>query len=69
MLAIGLLGVAVVGYLFGPVGRLERLAAFAVSLLLMLALPLTDEAGFALALILVGQHWWRMRPPPMPAAS
>ncbi len=69
VLAIGLLGVAVVGYLLGPVGRLERLAAFAISILLMLALPWTDELGFALALLLVGQHWWRLRQPPMAAAS
>ena len=35
---------------------------------LMLALPLTDEAGFVLALVLVGQHWWRMRRRPMAGA-
>ncbi len=60
-LAIGLLGVAVVGYLFGRVGLVERLAASAAAILLMLALPLTDEAGFALAVVLIGQHWWRTR--------
>jgi len=60
-LAIGLLGVAVVGYLLGPARLVERLAAFGTAILLMLALPLTDEIGFVLAAALVGQHWWRMR--------
>jgi TRAP transporter 4TM/12TM fusion protein len=69
VLAIGLLGVAVVGYLFGPANRFERAAAFAGSLLQMLALPLTDELGFALAAVLIGQHWWRMRTPPMAPAA
>jgi hypothetical protein len=27
--------------------------------LLILALPWTDPAGFALAAILLAQHWWR----------
>ena len=69
VLAIGLLGVSVVGYLFGPANWLERIAAFAISILLMLALPLTDEAGFVLAIALIGQHWWRMRRPALGAAS
>ena len=64
VLAIGLLGVAVVGYLVGTANWFERLAACAVSILLMLALPWTDELGFALAVVLVGQHWWRLRSPP-----
>jgi len=63
VLAIGLWGVAVVGYLFRPTNLLERLAAFGIGVLLVLALPWTDEAGFALALMLVGQHWWRSRGP------
>jgi TRAP-type uncharacterized transport system fused permease subunit len=61
VLAIGLWGVAVVGYLFAPANWLERIAAFAGGVLLMLALPLTDEAGFALAAVLIGQHLWRAR--------
>jgi TRAP transporter 4TM/12TM fusion protein len=62
-LAIALWGVAVVGYLFGPANIFERLASFAVGVLLMLALPWTDEAGFLLAALLIGQHWWRTRRP------
>ena len=69
VLAIGLLGVAVVGYLVGSANWFERLAAFGVSVLLMLALPLTDELGFAAAAVLVGQHWWRMRTPPLAPAD
>ena len=61
VLAIGLWGVAVVGYLVAPANPIERLAAFLTGVLLMLALPLTDEAGFALAAVLIGQHWWRAR--------
>jgi TRAP transporter 4TM/12TM fusion protein len=68
-LAIGLWGVAVVGYLFAPANVLERLACFGVGVLLMLALPWTDEAGFLLAALLIGQHWWRARQPRLDAVS
>ena len=67
-LAIGLWGVAVVGYLFAPASILERIACFAVGVLLMLALPWTDEGGFLLATLLIGQHWWRGRRRQRPAA-
>jgi hypothetical protein len=39
----------------------ERALAFAASLLLILALPLTDQAGFALTFLFVVQHEWRRR--------
>lgn len=68
MVAIGLLGVAVVGHFIGPVGRLERLAAFGISILLMLALNWTDQIGFALAALFVWQQWWRHRSPPLAPA-
>jgi len=35
---------------------------------LVLALPLTDEAGFVLAALLIGQHWWRYRRPNVEAS-
>ena len=38
--------------------------AATAAILLVLALPLTDEAGFALAAGLVGLHWWRLRAAP-----
>ena len=61
---IALFGAAVVGFLIGPMRLWERLAAAAAAILLVLALPLTDEAGFALGAVVVGLHWWRLRPAP-----
>ena len=58
---IALWGVAVVGFLFGRATWWERLACFAAGVLLVLALPVTDEAGFALGTAVVAAHWWRMR--------
>ncbi|MIL09505.1 TRAP transporter fused permease subunit, partial [Salmonella enterica subsp. enterica] len=58
---IGLWGVAVVGFLFSPAYWWERIACFAAGLLLVLALPLTDEAGWLLGAVVVGYHWWRSR--------
>jgi TRAP transporter 4TM/12TM fusion protein len=63
VLAIGLWGVAVIGYLRGRLSWWERLLAFAAGVLLILALPITDELGFALGLLLIGQHLWRQRAP------
>ena len=57
--AIGLWGMAVVGFLVGHAAWWERIAAFAAGVLLVLALPLTDEAGFALGILVVALHWWR----------
>ncbi|TKT69130.1 TRAP transporter permease [Aquamicrobium sp. LC103] len=58
---IALWGVAVVGFLFARAFWWERLAAFAAGVLLVLALPLTDEIGFALGVLVVAFHWWRTR--------
>ena len=60
-LGIALLGSAMAGFLVGPMNALERIAAGAAAILLVLAVPLTDEAGFALAAALIGLHWWRAR--------
>jgi TRAP transporter 4TM/12TM fusion protein len=60
-LGIVLWGAAVVGFLFAHMALWERAAALAAGLLLVLALPLTDEAGFALAILWIGWHWWRSR--------
>lgn len=56
-------GAAVVGFLSTRMAWWERLACFAAGVLLVLAVPLTDEAGWALAAIVIGQHWWRARRP------
>jgi TRAP transporter 4TM/12TM fusion protein len=60
-LAIGLWGMAVVGYLAMRATVWERLLATIAAASLVLALPLTDEFGFALAALLIGQHLWRAR--------
>jgi hypothetical protein len=39
----------------------ERLVAFAGGVLLVAAVPLTDEAGWLLSLVWVGWHCWRAR--------
>jgi TRAP-type uncharacterized transport system fused permease subunit len=66
---IALWGVAIVGFLFAPINILERLLAFAAGLLLILALPFTDELGFALGVLLVGWLWMRRgAATPQPAA-
>ncbi|MDD2056690.1 TRAP transporter permease [Pseudomonas sp. GD03860] len=59
--AIGLWGAASIGYLAGPLAWWERLLALLAGGLLILAVPLTDEVGFALGLLLLGQHLWRTR--------
>ncbi|MGE0283864.1 MAG: TRAP transporter permease, partial [Rhizobiaceae bacterium] len=59
VLGIVLWGTAVVGYFLRPMAAWERLVALAAGVLLVAALPLTDEAGFALAAAWMGWHWWR----------
>ena len=61
ILAIGLWGGAIVGYLAGPLSWTMRLLAGVAALLLVLALPVTDELGFALAVVVLGLVWWRRR--------
>lgn len=58
---IGLTGVGLIGFLFVRAGVLERMAFLAAGITLILALPLTDEIGFALGLALVGLQVWRLR--------
>jgi TRAP transporter 4TM/12TM fusion protein len=60
-LAIGLWGVAVMGFLVMPTAMWERLVAAVAATSLVLALPITDEFGFALAAVFLGQHFWRAR--------
>ncbi|OZB51971.1 MAG: hypothetical protein B7X43_04385, partial [Thiomonas sp. 15-63-373] len=61
ILAIVLWGAVAVGYLRGPMSVLERLLAFCAAALLITALPMTDEAGFALAAIVLLWHGLRAR--------
>ena len=59
--AIGLWGFAVVGYISRPLAWWERLIAFAAGVSLVLALPISDQLGFGLGILLVAQHLWRAR--------
>jgi TRAP transporter 4TM/12TM fusion protein len=63
LLAIGLWGGAAIGYLRGPLNRLERIVAFAAASLLVAAVPLTDELGLAATALFIVWHWLRARPP------
>ena len=49
LLAIGLWGAAMIGYLWAPVGRVERVVAVAAAGLLAVAFPATDAIGFTVA--------------------
>ena len=49
LLAIGLWGAAAVGYLWAPLGRIERVVAVVAASLLVAAIPITDAIGFAMA--------------------
>lgn len=61
--AMVLWGAAVVGYLRAPLAMWERIGMTVAAALLVAALPITDEAGFLLGLLVVGQHVWRARMP------
>ncbi|MDP2085592.1 MAG: TRAP transporter permease [Gemmobacter sp.] len=61
VLAIGLWGAAVIGWLGRPLALWERTLAMAGGFTLIAALPLTDEIGFALAALFAGQLWLRRR--------
>jgi TRAP transporter 4TM/12TM fusion protein len=61
LLAIALWGAAAIGFLAGPLAWWERIWAFAAAALLIAALPLTDEIGFAGCLGFLAWVWWRRR--------
>ncbi|RUW58091.1 TRAP transporter permease [Mesorhizobium sp. M7A.F.Ca.US.008.03.1.1] len=60
-MGIVLWGVAAVGFLASRMALWERLVAFAAGVLLVAAVPLTDEAGWVLALAWIGWHCFRAR--------
>ncbi|WP_214475352.1 TRAP transporter permease [Mesorhizobium sp. dw_380] len=60
-MGIVLWGAAAVGFLVRRMAWWERLVAFAAGVLLVAAVPLTDETGWALSLIWIGWHCWRAR--------
>src|SRR5438552_6177870 len=61
VLAILLWGGASIGYLRAPLTWAERILATAAALLLVVAVPWTDEAGFALCVAVAAWHWLRTR--------
>ncbi len=63
LLGIMLWGAAAIGHLRAPLAWWERVWAFAAAALLVLALPLTDEIGFAACIAFVAWHVWRTRKP------
>lgn len=65
--AIVLWGGAVIGYMWRPMNTIERVAAFGFAALLVAALPLTDQIGFAGGALTLLVHWWRWRRVPVAA--
>ena len=61
LLAIFLWGAATIGFMKRDMPLWERIAAIVAAFSLVLALPATDEIGFALAALVIGQHFWRAR--------
>ncbi|OAN49879.1 C4-dicarboxylate ABC transporter [Paramagnetospirillum marisnigri] len=61
LVAIGLWGAATIGYLRTPLALWERALAVVGAVLLVAAIPWTDQVGFALAATFFAWHWWRSR--------
>ena len=61
VIAIGLWGAAAIGFLLRRLSLWERAWAMIAAFSLVLALPITDEIGFALSALFVGQHVLRRR--------
>nr|WP_298112187.1 TRAP transporter permease [uncultured Pseudomonas sp.] len=61
LLAIGLWGAVFTGFLQMKLSWWERALGFAAGASLILASPMSDEIGFALAAIFIAQHFWRAR--------
>jgi TRAP transporter 4TM/12TM fusion protein len=61
VLAIGLWGIAVIGWVNRPVPIWARILAAAAAFSLIAALPITDEVGFALSALFLIYWWLRLR--------
>lgn len=59
LLAIFLWGCAAIGYLWTPLKVIERVCAAGIAVLLVAALPITDEIGFTLGTLFVVWNLWR----------
>jgi TRAP transporter 4TM/12TM fusion protein len=69
LVAIGLWGGTAVGYIARPLRAWERAWTAIAAILLVAALPLTDELGFAGAAAFVAWNLWRLRLERMRAAA
>jgi TRAP transporter 4TM/12TM fusion protein len=58
-LAIALWGIAVIGYFKTHLAWWERILATIASFSLIAAIPISDQIGFALAVVFFGQHLYR----------
>ncbi|GLH21231.1 C4-dicarboxylate ABC transporter [Pseudomonas atacamensis] len=61
LLAVGLWGMASTGFLQQKMLICERVLSLGAGALLIVALPVTDEIGFALGILVIVQHVWRSR--------
>lgn len=61
LLAITLWGAAAIGYLRAPLPAWERVWAAIAAMLLVAALPLTDEIGIGACVLFIGWHLYRTR--------
>ncbi len=52
---------AAIGFLFGPLKMFERIFAATAAFMLVAAIPLTDEIGFAMCAVFLLWHWLRRR--------
>lgn len=59
IVAIGLWGMGTIGFWRDRFFLWERMIAFIAGAALVLALPITDELGFTLAILLCGYHYYR----------
>jgi TRAP-type uncharacterized transport system fused permease subunit len=61
--AIGLWAAMTIGYMWQPLNLFWRAFAFVAAALLVAAVPLTDEIGFALGAVFFLWQWFRNRLP------
>jgi len=61
VLAIVLWSAAMVGYFWTPLKMAERIFITVAACMLVVAIPLTDEMGFAMAAAFFGWHFWQKR--------
>ncbi len=66
---IVLWGATVVGFLFARLAIWERVLAFLAGVLLVLALPWTDEVGWVITVLWIGWHWRQTRNASTPATA